>query len=231
MTDIWVCSNCHSINRQRVSRCYKCGGSRDDATSEGSSLRVEHALANRTVVTYRSAALLGILASVLILSVAGLGIILLLASLGDAAWIRDQVAVIANGGRLDDAGLARRLAPLIGPGLVRFGLSILAVFAFGAWLSRVVTNIPALGGGVPGTTPTKAFVYPLIPIWNLIKVPGMIQDVLYRVDPKSGGFFMVAFAWFGLVGSWIISTLGDWYVTFQLASASQTAQNAAEFTK
>ena len=26
MTDIWVCSTCHSINRQRNDRCYKCGG-------------------------------------------------------------------------------------------------------------------------------------------------------------------------------------------------------------
>src|SRR6476646_8201468 len=100
MTDIWVCATCHSINRQRVSRCYKCGGSRDKATGEGSTMRVEQALANRTVVPYRSAWFRGAVAAVLILSVAAIGIVLLLASLDDVAWIKDQVAVVANGGSL-----------------------------------------------------------------------------------------------------------------------------------
>ena len=159
-------------------------------------MRVEQALANRTVVPYRSAWFRGAIAAVLILSVAAIGVVLLLASLDDVAWIKDQVAVVANGGSLATDELNRRLAGLAGPGLIKFGLTVAAVFAFGAWLSRVVTNIPALGGGVPSTTPTKAFVYPIIPIWNLIKVPGMIQDALYRVDANAGGFFMVVLAWF-----------------------------------
>ena len=68
-------------------------------------------------------------------------------------------------------------------------------------------NIPALGGGMPGTTPTKAFIYPLIPFWNLFKTPPMIQDALYRLDPQAGGFFMILIAWFGLVGSALIGVL------------------------
>ena len=43
MTDIWVCSSCHSINRQRNAKCYKCGTSQTQATGEGSTLRVESA--------------------------------------------------------------------------------------------------------------------------------------------------------------------------------------------
>jgi hypothetical protein len=92
----------------------------------------------------------------------------------------------------------------------------------------VTANIPALGGGVPRTTPTKAFIYPLIPIWNLIKVPGMIQDALYRVDPQAGGFFMLAVAWFGLVGSWIISFFAGWILDLQLASDLRTARTAID---
>lgn len=41
MTGVWVCSTCHSINRQRGARCYKCGAKQDkgsdvlpDAASE-----------------------------------------------------------------------------------------------------------------------------------------------------------------------------------------------------
>jgi hypothetical protein len=102
-------------------------------------------------------------------------------------------------------------------GLIRLGVLLLALLYFGAWLSRVIMNIPALGGGVPTTTPTKAFIYPIIPIVNLIKVPGMIQDALYRVDPKAGGFFMVALAWIGLVGSWIFAFVAGWITEFKFA--------------
>ena len=90
---------------------------------------------------------------------------------------------------------------------------------FGAWLSRVIANIPALGGGVPSTSPMRAFIYTLIPLWNLIKVPGMLQDALYRVEPRAGGFFMVAAAWFGLVGSWIVSFVGGWIISIGLVQA------------
>jgi Domain of unknown function (DUF4328) len=228
MTDIWVCSTCHSINRQRVSRCYKCGGSRDEATGEGSELRVEQALANRTIVAYRSAWLRGLVASILILAVAALGVVILLASLDDVAWMRGQLSTVVSGGQLDRLEFLRRTSTLVGPGLARLGLAIAAVVAFGAWLSRVTANVPALGGGIPKATPTKAFVYPLIPIWNLIKVPGMVQDALYRIDPKAGGFFMLALAWFGLVGSWIISFFAGWILDLQLATDLRTARTAAE---
>ena len=230
MTDIWVCSRCHSINRQRNTSCYKCGASQDLATGEGSTLRVEQALQTRTYARYRSASLRALIAGVLILAVAGLGVAIMVASIDDAYWLRDQIANIVNGVGLDRAELIRRTQDLVLPGLIRLGLAILALLSFGAWLSRVVMNIPALGGGVPRTSPTRAFVYPLIPIVNLFKVPGIIQDALYRVDPKAGGFFMVAIAWFGLVGSWIISFFAGWYVNFRLASAVANARTPAELT-
>ena len=103
-----------------------------------------------------------------------------------------------------------------GPGFAHFVLAALALLAFATWLSRVISNIPVLGGGTPGTTPTKAFIYPLIPIWNLIKTPGMIQDALYRLDPQAGGFFMVLIAWIGLVGSWLISFIAGWVLSAML---------------
>jgi len=44
-------------------------------------------------------------------------------------------------------------------------------------------------------------------------VPGMIQEVLYRIEPEAGGFGMVIAAWIGLVGSWIVSFVGTWMIT------------------
>jgi hypothetical protein len=228
MTDIWVCSSCHSINRQRNAKCYKCGTSQSQATGEGSTLRVENALASRTMVRYRSAWLRGLIASVLILIVTALGVLLLLMSLDYGPWLRDQLDVIVSGGTVDEEALVAKLVPAVQIGLIRLGVSVLALLFVAAWLSRVIMNIPALGGGVPNTTPTKAFIYPLIPILNLIKVPGMIQDALYRVDPKAGGFFMVALAWFGLVGSWIIDFIAGWVLDIKLAGDLGRAEGPKE---
>ncbi len=221
MTDIWVCSTCHSVNRQRNDKCYKCGARQADAAPGAlNDLRVETALANRTVVRYQSAWMRALLASVLILTFAALGIFLLVISLGYAQWLRDQLGMVLSGVAFDEAEYLRRAQDLVGPALLRTGVAIAALLAFSAWLSRVTSNIPALGGGVPGTTPTKAFIYPLIPIFNLIKVPPMIQDAMYRVDPKAGGFFMIALAWFGLVGSWLISFFVGWWVNLRVATAA-----------
>jgi hypothetical protein len=59
---------------------------------------------------------------------------------------------------------------------------------------------------------------------NLRTVPGTVQDVLYRLDPRAGGFFMVAIAWVGLVGSWFVSVIASRYlsarVTFDILNAT-----------
>ena len=86
---------------------------------------------------------------------------------------------------------------------------------------------PGPGGGTPGTSPTKAFIYPLIPIWNLVKTPGMIQDALYRLDPQAGGFFMVLIAWIGLVGSWLVSFIAGWVLSARLVGDIVGAETQA----
>jgi hypothetical protein len=119
-------------------------------------------------------------------------------------------------------------------GLVRLAIVIPLLLFFALWLSRVVSNVPALGGGVPGTSAGRAFVATLVPVLNLRTVPGTIQDVLYRLDPKAGGFFTVAIAWVGLVGSWIIAVVASRYlslrVTFDIANAA-SLDEAIESTR
>jgi hypothetical protein len=65
MTDVWVCGECHSINRQRDSRCYKCGAKQAAAaTGELATHRQEQAIVTRTLVSYRPALPLAIAAAV-----------------------------------------------------------------------------------------------------------------------------------------------------------------------
>jgi Domain of unknown function (DUF4328) len=228
MTDIWVCGTCHSINRQRSDKCYKCGAAQSGATGQGATHRIEQAIQARSVVRYRSSLGLALLASVMVLAVGAFGIYLVMWSLGPVAWIRSQFDVLASGGTPNVSETQRLLDQAAFLGLIRLALVIPAIVLFGAWLSRVISNVPALGGGVPDATPTKAFVYSLIPGLNLRKVPGMVQDALYRLDPKAGGFFMVIVAWVGFVGSWILSyVLGRW-IALRLATSEYNAGSQDE---
>jgi hypothetical protein len=235
MTDVWFCASCHSLNRQRDNRCYKCSARQAESTAEvpgaGPDMRVEAAIANRAVTGYRGTWLFAWIAAVLILALAGLGVVILIANLGAEPAIRLQITDYLNGAAYDPTTLGAQADPLAAVELVRAVVLVVAVVAFAAWLSRVIANIPALGGGQPSTTPARAFVYTLIPLWNLIKVPGMLQDALYRVEPRAGGFFMVAAAWFGLVGSWIVSFMGGWIIGFGLVKAITDAPDRVVATQ
>lgn len=225
MTDIWVCGNCHSINRQRGNRCYKCGAAQDKAaTGEMSTLRQEEAIINRTVVKYRPAAALGLAASIFLLGLAAVSIVLMIESIGLSAFLDKQLDILKSTGSLDEAAFEARLAQSDQLGLLSLAVVIPTLLFFASWLSRVVSNVPALGGGIPGTSPWRAFVNTLIPIVNLRTVPGMVQDVMYRLDPKAGGLFMLGLAWLGLVGSWIVAFVAGWYldlrITFDIANAA-----------
>ncbi|HLY12735.1 MAG TPA: DUF4328 domain-containing protein, partial [Candidatus Limnocylindrales bacterium] len=197
-------------------RCYKCGARQSESAApipgEGPGLRLESAIANRSVRAYQSSVPFALIASLLIVALAALGVVILVANLGTEQAVKDQITAILNGAPYDPNRVAAQLDPAAGAELARLAVLVAAVIAFGAWLSRVVGNIPVLGGGLPSRSPLRVFIYTLIPIWNLIKVPGILQDALYRVEPSAGGFFMVAAAWFGLVGSWIVSFVGGWVI-------------------
>jgi hypothetical protein len=217
MTDIWVCSTCHSINRQRGSTCYKCGAPQSAAVEVLADVRTELAMQSRAAVPYRTSILRAIVAAAFIVAYAVLGVIVLVQGLAVTQYLRDEIPNIFNG-QVDNAEIIRLAAPAVVPALLQTICGLGALVFFAAWLSRVVMNIPSLGGGTPRTTPTNAFIYPLIPFWNLFKTPPIIQDALYRVDPKAGGFFMILLAWVGLVGSAIIGFLVGWWVNLRIAT-------------
>ena len=152
-----------------------------------SNLRQEQAIISRTVVRYRPAAALGLAASFFLLALAAVSIVLMIESLSLSNFLDTQLATLEDTGSFDDAAVAARLAASDQLGLLNLAVVIPTLLFFAAWLSRVVSNVPALGGGVAGTTPWRAFVNTLIPLVNLRTVPSMVQDVLYRLDPKAAG--------------------------------------------
>ena len=228
MIDIWVCGTCHSINRQRNARCYKCSAKQDmSASGPLADLRAERALVQRAAKPYRSSLIFAIIASAFILIVAVLGVLVLIESLAGIRFIREQLpAIIA--GTLDEGELRRVLAGAVVPIIIRSLCAAMALLAFATWLSRVFANIPALGGGSPSVSSTRAFFTPFIPVYNLVKVPPLIQEALYKVDPRAGGFFMVAAAWIGLVGSAIVTfVIGSWF-NLRVLSIAQNAQTLGQ---
>ena len=229
MTDIWVCGECHSINRQRDNRCYKCGARQAvAATGEGSTLRQEQAIAIRAVVGYRPALPLAIAASIFLLGLAVVAFASIGQSLSILTFVNRQLDLLKATGQIDQAAFAALDARSDTLTIVQLAIIVPLLIFFGAWLSRVVSNVPALGGGIPGSTPMNAFVRTLIPGVNLRTVPGIVQDVLYRLDATGGGVFMVGAAWVGLVGSWLISLVARWYLNARLFGDIRNANSLDE---
>jgi uncharacterized protein DUF4328 len=229
MTDVWVCGECHSINRQRNSRCYKCGARQVDAdTGELATHRQEQAIATRAVIAYRPALALAIAAAIFLLGLVAVS----LASIGESLTIQrvanEQLDVLKATGHIDRAAFAAIDASDDTLMIVQLAIILPLLVFFAAWLSRVVANVPALGGGIPGTTPANAFIRTLIPGVNLRSVPGIIHDVLYRLDPTGGGFFMVATAWVGLVGSWLVSIVARYYLNARVFADVRNAASLDE---
>ncbi len=229
MLDIWVCSSCHSINRERALRCYKCDAPRAAATGEGEGLRSSRAIVARIGSPYRSTVELAVLAGLFLLIFVGIEA---WATVQESRWIPQVKSLldgIAAGGSFDqpawDAVLNER-DPLAIPTLAAY---LIATVAFGAWLAVSVANIPALGGGESPVTSVRAFVSSVIPFYNLRKVPGIVQEVLYRIDPRRGGVFMVGLAWIGLAGSWIVGRLLGLYLDARIAGEAVHASSLADY--
>jgi hypothetical protein len=227
--DTWVCSSCHSINREREPRCYKCRGPRSEATGEGAGLRPVRAIEARLANPYHSTVELAILAAALILGVIAIEIYTTVLEGPATSAFLSLLDQIAAGASFDRANFESAYAPLDRiwiPSLIVFAAALLA---FAGWLSLTLGNVPALGGGEPSVSPRRAFVYAIIPGLNLRRVPSLIQEVLYKLDPRAGGIFTVAAAWIGLVGSWILARIVNAYLDGRLRAEARTADSAAQF--
>jgi Domain of unknown function (DUF4328) len=232
MLDVWVCGSCHSINRERDARCYRChekrSGAPDESGRSGSERREERAIVARITNPVRSSLELGVLAALLILIVVGLEVRTTMIELQAAPAFAAELDRIAAGGSVNAAALDAAVVQLdqnILPTVVAFGAALLA---FAAWLAICVGNIPGLGGGTPSISPMWAFVSTVVPFLTFRRVPRILQEVLYRSDPRGGGVLILVVAWIGLIGSWIAIRLVNVYIGTRIDSDAANSDSVAE---
>src|SRR5262245_13550608 len=128
MLDIWVCGNCQSINRERASKCYKCGGPRSGATGEGASLRTNRAVAARLSAPVRNAAPLAFVTTAAILALVGFEIATTNIEVQAAPGLASALDTMAQGGPIDTAAFDAFTSALD-----RYGLPSVVSFLT-AWL-------------------------------------------------------------------------------------------------
>jgi hypothetical protein len=231
MLDVWVCGSCHSVNRERADKCYKCGAPRSEATGQGAGFRQDRAIQARLVAPVRNTVALAAVTIVFILGLAGFEIATSVIEIQLAPQATAALDSALGGGELDTASLDAFSA-----GLDTYLLPTLLCFfagwlALAAWLSLSVANIPGLGGGDPPVDPVRAFFYTLIPGYTFRHVPRMIQALLYRLDSRAGGVLVAMLAWIGLFGAFVFSYLAGVYIDIRLQSDAFNAGSLDEFVQ
>lgn len=231
MLDVWVCGTCHSVNRERADRCYKCGGPRSDATGQGSEFRQERAIQARLVAPVRNTLPLALVAIAFILCVVGFEIATTVIEVQTAPQLTAALDEVLAGGVLDPAPFDAFTAGLDTYALPTLACFLAAWLGLAAWLSVSVANIPGLGGGEPPVGPVQTFIYALIPGYTFRHVPRIIQALLYRSDPRAGGVLVAGLAWLGLVGSFVVSYVAGLYLDTRLRTDAFNAGSLDEFIR
>jgi len=97
---------------------------------------------------------------------------------------------------------------------VRVGIALLvtyivAAIASLAWLNRLVSNVPALGGGTPSVGPTGAVVWWFVPLANLVK-PYQVVAESWRslaTSPAGSSATIVLVWWLLFMGGNILGNI------------------------
>lgn len=86
---------------------------------------------------------------------------------------------------------------------------LLTGIAFLAWLSRVVENIPALGGGVPMVSPRGAIGWWFAPLANLFQPARIVADAWRRLalTPHERGIGVLVLWWVLWIGGAIATAV------------------------
>lgn len=195
-TDLWACRVCRSINSRRSSRCYSCHTPREaaavnpaDLPTTGAAPPVVH------TGTYQSTEMRAVL-----LTIAGIAFIIGTLASTFLLW---QVGSLRAAG---ERAAANDLFDTVRPILLLVPLfGILALIAYAAWISRVVSNLPALGLGYSRVSASMAFLEPLIPGFNLYALPARLGEVLKKLDEKGNGLPLLGLAALLFLGPAVIA--------------------------
>lgn len=197
--DFWACSQCRSINKIKADRCYSCHTPREVAAVKPTELSVTDTKPPPVVPVgeFRSSegrAVLVTIATVAFILATFAGLWLLWATTGFQP-AEDEEAMSSL--------LDERLPFLAVPA----ALGVLALVAYGAWISRVVSNVAAIGAGFFRVGPTMAFIEPLIPGVNLYSLPARVAEVIQKLDGSGRGMLLVGLSWVLTVGPPVVAAL------------------------
>jgi hypothetical protein len=180
--DPWVCGNCHSINQDRSSRCYSCRTPRAlaldlDAPSTSRLIpknappKLQAKVAAEVGVKYHTSAPWAILFGVAVAVVSAITLVRLV----------ELLLVDHNAGVASLIELDKRASD--GPINVALDIGwLVGSVTWGLWLSRVVANLPALGGGWPNATPRATFLESLVPAFNVYWTAAILRDAITRLS-------------------------------------------------
>jgi hypothetical protein len=190
-SDFWACSACRSINTSRSSRCYKCHIPRDVAGVKPTEISVT---APPPVIgptgTYRSSENRAVLTTI--------ATVVFILGTYVALWIGYQFGNLrADRHRLEADQLLQSSQLLL---VLPVALGILALVAYGLWISRAVANLPPLGAGYSRVSPSWAFLEPLIPGLNLWSLPARAAEVISKLGGSMLGTSLIAISFFLIIG-------------------------------
>lgn len=72
--------------------------------------------------------------------------------------------------------------------------AVLALVAFGAWIRRVVENLPTVGAGYSRVSPTWAFFEPLLPGFNVYAIPARMAEAITKLGGHQGAMPLLGLA-------------------------------------
>ena len=190
-TDFWACRACRSINTSRANRCYKCHVPREVAGAKPTEISVTEAPpVLGPTGTYRSSETRAVLATI--------ATVVFILGTYVALWIGWQVGNLRATRQREAADQLFQSSQLLL--VLPAVLGVLALVAYGWWISRAVANLPPLGAGYSRVSPTWAFFEPLIPGLNLYSLPARAGEVITKLGGSTLGTPLIAISFFLVIG-------------------------------
>jgi hypothetical protein len=217
----WVCGNCRSVNPDRSSRCYSCRTPRALALdpkaissappiARDAAPEVQAQIAAETGAQYRSSAPFALIVRVTIILISALTLFRLV-----------ELAIVEDPSKFTTfEDLDARLA---GVDLVEYawlGAWFVASILWGLWLSRVIGNVPALGGGWTSATPRSAFFESIVPVFNLYWSVSILREAYTRLSaPREPSLGTLTAWWLSLaIAALLLIRIGPLYILRQIVT-------------
>jgi hypothetical protein len=204
-TGPWVCGNCRSLNRDADSRCYSCRTpralaldpeGREPARRNTDTTTVTPAAQALTAKSlgarYAVSGTLAVIAQIAVLAVTAITLaraVLTILAIQSVEGLGPESTIDTIGAAVDQVALLGVLRYIV------LGAWVVGLVAWGAWLARVVANVPALGGGWTAETPRFAFISTLIPAGNLYWTTSTMRQAIVALSAKDKAALGIISAW------------------------------------